>query len=210
MIAPLRNNCANDQLEFVHQRFLSMLPQIRRDAWLAFVSHSREAREDLVQEVIANAYCRYVRLVQQGKENVAYASPLARFGIRQVRDGRRVGSQSACNELLSPVAHRIHGLKFEPFDEREGGARQVSQLLTENRHAGPAETAAARIDIADWFRSLSKRNRRIAKALAVGEPTGAVARRFNLSCGRVSQLRSWFRRHWEQFQGGGELAGAVA
>ena len=209
MIAAIRPDSPTDQTELVHQRFLSMLPQIRRDAWLAFSSHSRESREDLVQEVIANAYCRYVRLVQQGKENVAYASPLARFGIGQVRDGRRVGSQSACNDMLSPVAHRIHGLKFEPFDEREVGARQVSQLLTENRQAGPAETAAARIDIADWFRSLSKRNRRIAKALAVGEPTGAVARRFGLSVGRISQLRTWLRRHWEEFQGGG-LAGAVA
>ena len=80
----------------------------------------------------------------------------------------------------------------------------------EDRHAGPAETAAARIDVAAWLRTLSKRNRKIANALAGGERSSVVAKQFGLSCGRISQLRDWFRRQWHEFQGEGKLFGCAA
>ncbi len=74
----------------------------------------------------------------------------------------------------------------------------------EDHRSGPAETAAARIDVAAWFHALSPQNRRIAQALALGEPTAEVARQFGVSPGRISQLRVDFRRSWEQLQGGVE------
>jgi DNA-binding NarL/FixJ family response regulator len=85
-----------------------------------------------------------------------------------------------------------------------------NQQLVEDRQAGPAEIAAARIDVAAWLGSLSKRHRRIAKALALGTSTSEVARQFGLCPARISQLRSWFRRHWEEFQGGVLPGGCVA
>lgn len=53
------------------------------------------------------------------------------------------------------------------------------------------------------MRSFSLRDRRIAEQLAMGEKTSAVANRFELSCGRISQLRrelhdSWHRFHREE------------
>ena len=80
----------------------------------------------------------------------------------------------------------------------------------EDRRAGPAEVAAARLDLAAWYRTLSKRNRKIASALSMGETTRDVARRYALSPGRVSQLRVWLRKHWEQFQGETQCVGCVA
>jgi transposase-like protein len=71
----------------------------------------------------------------------------------------------------------------------------------EDRTAGPAEIAAARIDWAAWLRSMSRRQRAIACLLARGETTGAVARKFRISAVRISQLRTWFRENWEQFHG---------
>ncbi len=67
--------------------------------------------------------------------------------------------------------------------------------------AGPAETAAARIDIGDWFGRMTPRKRRIAQALAAGERTKDVARRFHLTPGRIAQMRAAFRDDWQQFQG---------
>ena len=61
-----------------------------------------------------------------------------------------------------------------------------------------------------WLRTLTKRNRQIARALSLGETTCDVAKRFGLSAGRVSQLRGWLRVHWESFQGGRQLVGYVA
>ena len=67
--------------------------------------------------------------------------------------------------------------------------------------AGPAETAAARIDLDDWFGKMTPRKRRIAHALALGGRTGEVAKKFRLSKGRISQLRNQFRDNWRKFIG---------
>ena len=111
---------------------------------------------------------------------------------------------------MSVRARRTHGIKIVPIDQRYTNTGAWNQLLVEDRKAGPAETAAARIDVAEWFSRLSKRNRKIAKTLALGEPTGTVARKFNLSSGRVSQLRNWFERDWKRFQKGSHSVGSVA
>jgi len=155
----------------------------------------------MTQEVVAAAFCMFVRLVQRGNEAVAYSTPLAQFAIRRVRSGRSVGCQLNINDVLSTRCCLAQGLTIERLDQRVSNS--WNEQLVENRHAGPAETAAARIDFAAWLRTLSRRDRRIALALAVGETTSAVARRFRLSAGRISQLRAWFRAAWQRFQGGG-------
>jgi hypothetical protein len=199
MIALLRND--SEDTQFVQQRFLAMLPQIRRQALVSFRSRGSELRAELTQEVIALAYSMFVRLVCRGKVGLAYPTPLADYAIRQVRAGRRVGCRQNAQDIMAPTARRASGPTIpwlEAHPERTGG---LNLMLCEDRRAGPAETAAARLDLGDWLRKLSPRNRRIARALAVGEPTSVVARRFGLTAGRVSQLRSWFRAQWEQFQG---------
>jgi transposase-like protein len=202
MIAPVRKGLNGQKAEIVQDQFLTMLPLIRRQAWMAFRGRDAESRHELTQEVIANAYCAFVQLVRRGKHAVAYPTPLAQFAIRQVCAGRRVGSQLNKDDLLSPYARKIQGITIERLDRPDEQLGAWYQLLVEDRQAGPAETAAARIDVAAWLGTLSRRHRRIAKALALGTSTSDVARQFGLSAGRVSQLRSWFRRHWEGFQSG--------
>jgi len=211
MIAPLSTNTQNHQPDAaVQHQFLTMLPQIRRQAWMVFRDRRPEAREELIEEVIANAYCAFAQLVRRGKQAVAYPSPLAQYAIRQVRAGRRVGSQLNKQDLLSPYARRIQGFTIERLDRPDKSTGAWRQILVEDQHAGPAEIAAARIDVVAWLATLSRRQRRIAKALAVGASTSAVARQFGLCPARISQLRSWFRGHWEDFQGGRQVASGAA
>jgi hypothetical protein len=200
MIASIRNHDQEGKSDSWQQQFLTMLPQIRRQAAFAFRAQRAEAREELVEEVVALAYAAFVRLARRGKAALAYPTPLASFAIRRVRGGRSLGCPQNKDDVLSPYARRIRGFTVERLDECDPQAGTWHQLLVEDRRAGPAETAAARLDLADWFRSLSPRQRRIARALALGEQTKVVAQRFGLTCGRISQLRSWFRRHWERFQ----------
>ena len=108
---------------------------------------------------------------------------------------------------MSPCASKLHGFTVERFDQRDQQTGIWNEQLVEDRRAGRPQTAAARLDLAAWLRTLSKRNRQIARALSVGETTGDVAQRFGLTAGRVSQLRVWLREHWEQFQGGRQLVG---
>ena len=182
-----------------NDRFLDMLPRICSQARRAFRQLRPEHKDELVQEVVANAYCQFVRLVRRGKASIAYATPLANFAIRQVIAGRRVANKPRLRDVLSPQARSVDGIvveRLDVFDEKQCEWRQV---LVEDRHATPADVAAARIDVAAWFRSLSVRSRRIAKTLAMGETTTDVARQFQLSRPRVSQLREELKASWEKF-----------
>ena len=81
--------------------FLNMLPHVRTTAEIAFRSVKAEAREEMVAEVIANAFTAYCRLVEADKESVAYPTPLAWYAVKQVRAGRRVGSKRNRHDISS-------------------------------------------------------------------------------------------------------------
>ena len=76
-----------------HAGFLAMLPKIRRQASLTFRGLPEVTREDLIEEVVVNALVAYKRLYELGKVELAYTTVLARYGIRQVNEGRRVGGK---------------------------------------------------------------------------------------------------------------------
>ena len=192
---------AHDRLDCVHDRFVSMLPQIKQQAQLAFRSRQPEEREELVQEVIANTYVAFARLVELDKADLAYATPLASYAVRQVVSGRRVGNRLNVRDVMSPANRRVTVEQLHRYDHGDGAWKES---LVEDRHAGPAETAAARLDVAKWFRKLPSRNRKLAKTLATGESTQATAKKFNVTAARVSQLRRELEASWLAMQG--ELA----
>src|SRR5450432_4755236 len=72
-------------------KFLAMLPRIRRRAAYYLRHLSTEDRAEGIQEVVASAFVNYVRLIERGKVDLAYACPLARYGAYQYLQGRRVG-----------------------------------------------------------------------------------------------------------------------
>jgi hypothetical protein len=95
VIAPAKPVRRKNDAAHWHEPFLEMLPTIFKYARNRFYYLAPEARDDAVQEVIAKAMVAYVRLVKLGKADIAYASVLARFGVTQTREGRRVGSRWA-------------------------------------------------------------------------------------------------------------------
>ena len=183
------------------EHFLSLLPAIHEQARFAFRHEPPERRQELIAEVVANAFVSFARLVDRGLSSLIYATPLSQFAIRQVRDGRHVGGKLNVRDVSSEYcqAHkRITVERLDKFDARKGEWKEV---LIEDRHAGPAETACARIDIADWFDRLPKRKRRVAATLATGESTKRTARKFRVSPGRISQTRRELENAWTEFQG---------
>lgn len=183
----------------LQDRFLDMLPQIRSQARVAFRGESGEAREELITEVIANCWAAYVRLMDRGLDDVVYPTPLALYAIRQVREGRRVGSKLNVNDVSSEYAQRRKDIKVESLVRYNQRKHEWREILIEDRSAGPAETAASRIDFNDWLRSLSQTSRKVAETLAMGETTKKTARRFRISPARISQLRRELKQNWETF-----------
>lgn len=192
------------------QQFIRMLPLIERIARRAFRHRDPDAREELTAEVVGLALLMYAALVRRGCESVAYPTPLARYGVARVRDGRRAGSPMNTNDVASGACQRQRGVKLERLDRRRRDGEGWREIVVEDKTAGPAEIAATRIDFGDWLGLLSSRKREIAETLALGESTGKTARRFGLSDARVSQLRRELMDSWQAFVGEGVTSRPVA
>lgn len=201
MIARAKRNPRTSAALAISARFLAMLPTIQEQARFAFRSEPPERRQDLIAEVVANCWVAFVRLVERGLIEIVYPSPLAAFAVKQVRDGRRVGAKLNVRDVSSPYAQLAKGIIVERLDRYDPEENEWREVIVEDRHAGPAETAVARIDIADWFDSLPRKKRRIAATLATGESTKRTARRFHVSPVRISQLRRELHESWLSLQG---------
>src|SRR5207302_1317872 len=93
-------------------------------ARIAFRNLKPEARAEAVQEVLCNCCQAYARLVQLGKTDVAYANVLARYGIKQTRDHRKVGGNLNVRDVMSPYCRARKGVvveRLDRFDEEEDG-----------------------------------------------------------------------------------------
>ena len=92
-------------------RFLELLPTIQEQAHHAFRCEPPERQEEMIAEVVANAFVAFVRLVDRGLGDVVYPTPLARFAVRQVRSGRKVGGSLNVNDVSSS-----HEVRRSPDD----------------------------------------------------------------------------------------------
>jgi hypothetical protein len=180
---------------------VKLLPQIQEQARFAFRSERAEAREELIQEVTVHACLAYARLVELDKEDLAYATPLVRYAVAQIRTGRRVGCSLNVKDVTSDYCQQKKGIVVERLDRYDEQEDEWREIVIEDRHCGPAEIAVTRIDFQSWLKSLSPRDRRIAQRLAAGESTRRVAKLYRLSAARISQLRRELQEAWEEFQG---------
>ena len=182
--------------------FLKMLPAIARHARISFRHLSPNAREEAIQEVICNACAAVARLAELGKLDLAYPSVLARYAVAQVRDGRKVGCKLNVRDVLNPYCQRQKNVtveRLDHFDEEENAWQEA--VVQDTRTAPVPDIVAFRCDFADWLASLSRRDRRITESLAIGNRTSDAARKFNVSEGRVSQLRRELAENWRRFVG---------
>ncbi|MCH8148689.1 MAG: hypothetical protein IH987_11940 [Planctomycetes bacterium] len=187
-----------------------MLPVIQESASFAFRYLPPEARQEAVQDVTVGALVAFVQLVKLGKARLAYPTVLARYGIAQFRCGRRVGSRLNVRDVSSRYAQRKKKFVVERLDRFCAKQNVWREVLVEDRRATPADIVAVRIDFADWLKSLSWRLRRIANLLATGETTGAAAKKFRVTPGRISQIRRELEQSWRTFQGEETSSAAVA
>ena len=195
--------------------FLQVLPAVETHARIRFRRLNADRREEAIQETIAAACVNFQLAAVQGKLSVVRPSSLADFAVRHVRTGRHVGgSQDAARDVMSPVCQRLNGVKVISIDRDRlpaslrDGTDGWKRIAVEDRKAMIPDLAAFRIDFTQWLQLLTDRDRRIICALSSGDSTKAVAERFRLSEGRVSQLRRKFEQLWLAFQG--ECAEAAA
>ena len=184
-----------------HKAFMVLLPRICYYARFAFRGLDPESKQEAVQSVVCGAMAAYVRLVELGKADIAYAAPLAIYAIRQYRDGRRLGSRLNVLDISSTYCQARKGVVMERLDKYDAEEECWQEILIEDKTVSPAELAASRIDFPSWLAMLKRRDRRIAEFLALGNRTSEASRKFGVSEGRVSQLRRELAENWRRFVG---------
>lgn len=183
-----------------HDPFMAILPRIHQHLRFAFRNMRPDERAEAMAEAIANVAVAFAALHGQGKASAAFTTSLCDYAIRHYYAGRRVGTQLNVNDVSSPYAQRQRGFRVRSLDRRDpGGAWK--EIVVEDGRATPAEVAASRIDLDDWLTQLPRLKRGIAEMLATGEGTGATAQRFQVTAGRVSQIRRELEDNWAEFQG---------
>lgn len=181
--------------------FLQMLPAIQDSAAYAFRYLAPEEREEAIQDVTVGAMIAFRRLAESDRIHLAYPRALARFGIAQYFSGRHSACRVNVRDVSSAYAQRNKRFRLERLDHYCPDQQSWKEVLLEDRRACPADIATARIDFQNWLVSLSERSRKIADLLAAGESTSDVAEMFQISLGRVSQIRRELERSWRTFQG---------
>ena len=209
MIATL-DRSKDDRIPAWHPRFLAMVPAIRRTAEICFRKLRPDLRREMVDEVIVSALAGYARLVERGKEDLAFASALARFAVFQARQGRQVGTRLNVRDVTSRYAQLQKGIHVERLDQFNDEENCWQEIVVEDKKSTPADVAITRIDFAEWLGTMSALRRKIAQCLATGESTLEAARQFAVSPGRISQLRREFQASWQAFHGEPMVASAAA
>jgi hypothetical protein len=137
-------------------------------------------------------------LVDLGKIDVAFASPLARFAIKQYHSGRRVGTSLNNGDVLASP-DRGHGRRIVSSLSDSEADRDWCETIADGRRWPVPDQAAFRVDFPAWLRSLNRRDRRLVKFLSFGNRTCDAAEKFGLTSGRISQLRAEWQSAWEAF-----------
>lgn len=185
--------------------FLAVLPAVQRHAKVCFHRLRPTAKAEATAEAVASAVVSYQVLVRRKRLGRAYPGTLASFAVRAVKGGRHVGGHINSKDVLSPLAQQRHGLHVQSLSRWDHQENDWHDMALESRRVTPAEQAIFNLDFQAWLAGWSYRHRQIIHHLAAGHRTMAVARKFGVSEGRVSQLRRHYEQSWRQFQGVAEV-----
>jgi hypothetical protein len=163
----------------------------------------------LLAELRGLVWVWYVRLVQRGKDVLAFVSALATYAARAVNSGRRVCGHERKKDVLSPVAQRLHGFAVCTLPEFSTlNGNPLEDALADNTVSPVPEQVAFRLDFPAWLTTLSHRDRDMVTDMGLGERTLDLADKYGCSAGRISPKRRFFHEDWRRFWGDGEEAEA--
>jgi hypothetical protein len=185
-----------------HRPLLAILPRIQHYARRSFAGRGRQVREEAVAEVVGHATHAVRNLVLAGKDPLQFAGSIAFFAVLRAKSGRLVAG--ACDhDIFSPVAQErggfvVHGLQDDNSIDTPGWKAAVVQ---DDKRCTPADLCCFKLDFADWLGTLSRKDRRLATRLAVGDRPGQIARRVQRSPAWVTKWRKALRKNWLRFRG---------
>jgi hypothetical protein len=135
---------------------------------------------------------------------------MATLAAPHVKNDRHVGGTSSRTDVLSKHSRVQHGFQIEflsastrtprncLYGKSEGQQRRITleERLQDNTQTPVPDQVAFRIDFPAFLRSLTPRGRRIAEFLALRHSGKHAAVKFQLTSGRITQLRQQWCREW--------------
>jgi hypothetical protein len=185
----------------LHRRYLAVLPRIVRHARCYFRwVKCFHTKEDKVQEVSSHCW-KWVRLLHKARKKWwQFVSRLADYACRAVRSGRKVAGSIRISDIMNEINQSRKGYYISKLpDFSTESTNPLVEALTDNTVSPVPDQVAFRLDFPAWRSSYDDRRQRIIDALAVGHRTKDVAEKFQMSQGRVSQLRREFMADWDRW-----------
>lgn len=185
--------------------FEENLPRIQQVVryYLRRVPHRH--RQEAISDAVSLVWVYFIRLWTAGKNPMRFLSVVARYGALHTKAGRSIDTCTPLGEIMTHVksSRRGNSANVSPPPKRSPAWKLA---VIADKGESPADTAAFRIDFEEWTCGLPARDRRMVFELASGATTSDVAKHFEISAGRVSQLRNELRENWERFQGVSQTA----
>src|SRR6187431_1408664 len=129
--------------------FVAMLPEIQQKLRLAFCRLDPEARDDAIEEGIVHSLLAYVRLVEQGRAEVATPSSLAWYASLHLKRGRLAAGRLNGKEPLSKYGQISNDIEID------GQASNWIDAIVIDKRASVEDQVAAKLDVGDWFATLT-------------------------------------------------------
>jgi hypothetical protein len=180
-----------------------------------------DKREDIKQEVRGIGRCWFKRLAEKGVDGTRFPCVLAHKAAQHVRSHRRLTGSEKAKDAMSSLAQArpgfvIKALPISPRNDYENlhskphsqqAQDEFEQRLQHNLITPVDEQVRFKLDITDWLKTLTTRERKLVKAMGHNERTGDLSKIFHLSEGRIGRLRGQFKDGWNAFCDGDASVG---
>lgn len=202
----------------LHAPFLDLLPKLHTHAAIYFRGiPCPDRKADKINETVALAWKWYIRLCEKGKDITKFRMVFIYLVAKAVKSGRRICGQEKAKDVLSPLAQQRHNFVVESlpastrvphehlYGEPRGQRKQdaYEERLKDNMVSPIPDQVQFRIDFPAWLATLTPRERKLIRAMALNEKTSDLSKEFEVSPGRISQMRKEFQQGWHRYIGDG-------
>ena len=162
-------------------------------------------RDEAIQDMMATAYAGYKSLVDRGLYDNIYRSTLGKYAVRSYRGGRRFyGNRS--KDVMDPLCQMQGRADVRGHVFYDASSHQWIEILIYDRTHDPALIGEFNIDYENWWETLSDKQCELLDDFLLNESTNDIARKNNLSTGRISQIRRELIESFNTFVGNVEAS----
>jgi hypothetical protein len=202
-------------VEELHARFLLILPRVELHGRIYFRYLRSHQKADAIQEMRALAWQWFLRLAERGKDPADFLTGFVTLLARAVSSGRRLAGMAKAKDVLNSATQRRHGFHVERLPSCTQAPHEklyaevhgqelhdaFEERLCDNTVTPVIDQVIFRIDWPAFLRTLTGRERRLIRAMGLGERTLDLSKAFEVSPARISQLRREFCKGWMRFCG---------